>query len=216
MTRVQFAQSRLATSSRIGEPRVRPAPDARQDPRAVLLDRLAGAPPVAALPPPQVDREVVLGQGQPGLHVHHGAQHGAVALAVRDEPEAVHARPCRPGRPQAPAGSGDACSAEARTGEAGSPSAEVIPRARASASAACMTSMGAAAGPERERRRALVEEHQLAIGRGAPRGLGVAEQAGMRVDQVEDEELGHQDLGRDGRLVGGQADRRCVDEHLRL
>ena len=107
ITRVQFAQSRLATSSRIGEPSVRPWRTPDEDPGPVLLDHLPGAAPVAALAPCEVDRQVVLGQREAGRHpFDHGAQHGAVALAGCDEPEAVHVRFCsaagvRPGRARA-------------------------------------------------------------------------------------------------------------------
>ena len=68
-----------------------PVPDAAQDPRPVVLDGLARAATVAALATGEVDGEVVLGEREAGGHaLDHGAQHRAVALAGRDEPEAVH------------------------------------------------------------------------------------------------------------------------------
>ena len=84
ITRVQFAQSRLSTSSRIGEPSVRPCRTPDRISRPVVLDRLAGAAAVATLAAGEVDREVVLGQGEPGGHaLDHGAEHRAMALAGR-------------------------------------------------------------------------------------------------------------------------------------
>ena len=85
-----------------------PVPDAGQDLRPVLLDRLARAAPVPALAPREVDGDVVLGQREPGRHpLDDRAERGAVALAGGQEPEAVHGsrRRCRRAavRPRAPA-----------------------------------------------------------------------------------------------------------------
>ena len=78
---------------------------------------------------------------------------------------------------------------------------------------------GRLAGPQRERRRALVEEHRLAVEHLATGRLGVAQEARLRrvVDEVHDQEVGRDQLARDRR-----SRRRCrptdggVDEHLRL
>ena len=114
-------------------------PDAAQDPRPVVLDGLARAATVAALATGEVDGEVVLGEREAGGHAFdHGAQHRPVALAGRDEPEALHVA-AGAGQPAAGSAAGSAPEASA----AGSPSADRRPLARASASAAPMTSSGA-------------------------------------------------------------------------
>ena len=62
MTPVQFSQSRLAISSRIGEPRVSPWRTPEHDLGPVVLDRLARPATVAALATGEVDRDRVGGQ----------------------------------------------------------------------------------------------------------------------------------------------------------
>ena len=91
MTRVQFSQSRLRTSSRIGEPERPAVADAAEDLGPVLLDGLARPAAVAALAAGEVDREVVLGQGEPGGHALDGRpERLSVRLAGGEEPERGH------------------------------------------------------------------------------------------------------------------------------
>ena len=72
------------------------------------------------------------------------------------------------------------------------------------------------AGPERERRGALMEEHELAVARGRAGRLSLAQQARLRVDEVEHQQVRMQNLRRDRALVTSQPDRRRVDEDAGL
>ena len=91
MTRVQFSQSRFATSSRIGEPSVSPVADAGDDLGPVLLDRLARAAAVAALAAGEVDGELVGRQREPGRDaLERDAERRAVRFAGGQEAESAH------------------------------------------------------------------------------------------------------------------------------
>ena len=124
----------------------RPMPDAAQDLGTVLLDRLARAPAVPALPAREVHRQRVLGQRQARRHaLDRGAKGRSVQFAGGQEAEGGHrSGPWdggRPGRQSAAAGA--AGSAAASGAPAGSPSAERRPPARAATRLSCISASGA-------------------------------------------------------------------------
>ena len=205
MTRVQFSQSRLRTSSRIGEPSVTAVADAAEDLGPVLLDRLARAAAVA---------RAGAGRGRPRGRPRSAPGRPGRPRSWRRAPG--RAIPRRSGSGNAPIGPAVARSRPPSVRRAsrrrlalgrepavcrspvGSPSAERTPPARASASFVCMSSSGAGwpvhsvnaaapwwssiSSPSRDRR---------------PGRRRVAEQPGPGVDQVQDQEVGVEDLGRD-------------------
>ncbi len=133
--------------------------DPAEDLGPVLLDGLARPAAVAALATSQVDRDVVLGQGQAGRHaLDRRPERRSVRLAGGQEPESGHS---------AAAAAGSVASAGAPVG---SPSAERRPPARASASFDLHElERRRLARPQRERGRPLMEEHQLAVRSSSPR-----------------------------------------------
>ena len=115
-----------------------------------------------------------------------------------------------------PAAGSAAGSAPATASAAGSPSADRRPWPGHRPAPPHDLERRGLARPEVERRRALVEQHLPAVRRDAARRRGVAQQPGLRVDQVEHEQLRVEDLGRHRRFVGRQPDRRRVDQDLGL
>ncbi len=196
----------VAHQQQDGEPERPAVADPAQDLGTVLLDRLARPAAVAPLPAGEVDREGVLGQGEPRRHaLDRDPQRRAVRLPGGEEAEGGHSPARRPPPRRAAAFAGRLALGRAQSAgpRLGQLRLHQVERRRL-------------AGPQRERRRALVEQHQLAVRDRGARGLGVPQQPGPRVDEVEHEQVVVEGLGRDRAGVAGQADRCRVDEDLGL
>ena len=125
--------------------------DAGDDVGGVVLDRLAGAAPVAALAAGEVDRQLLGRQGEPGRHaLDDHAERSAVRFAGRQPAQATHPFDAGPSG-QPPPGRPDADPAPAAVGSGspvGSPSAERTPR-RGRSTAPSASRRPVPAGPSR-------------------------------------------------------------------
>ena len=209
-------------------------PDPAEDLGAILLDRLARAAAVAPLPPGEVDREVVGRQRQAGRHaLDRDAQRRAVRFAGGEESEGGHrsrssarravsrARWRSPARRRPPRPSCRRRRLGGRFAVGGRPARLALGRSQPAGP--CLGQLPLhqlercrLAGPQGERRRALVEQHQLAVGDRAAGRRRIAQQAGPGVDEVEHQQVGVERLGRDRAGVAGQPDRGGVDQDARL
>ena len=179
-------------------PERRPCRTPADDLGPVVLDRLARAAAVAALAPGQVDGEAASVSEQPGRHaLDDHPERRAVGFARGQEAQSASARAVSPAwrprsarlrRPSAAGRRGLGDRRAPASSPAGSPSADRTPSARARASACSSPRVARLAGPERERRGALVEEHQLAVERRRPAASASREPRPL-VDQVEHEQV---------------------------
>ena len=184
-----------------GRPERAAVPDPAQDLGAVLLDRLASAAAIALLAARQVDGDGVLRQREAGRDaLDGGPERGSVRLPGGEEAERRH--PLGRGRRRF-AGRFALSGTQATRAGLGELGLHEIQRRRLT-------------GPQRERGGTLVEQHQLPVRDRGACGLCVAQQPGLGIDEIEHEQVVVQRLGRDGADVGGEADRRGVDEHLGL
>ena len=148
-----------------------PVPDAGHDLGAVLLDRLARAAAVAALPPGEVDRQLVGGQGEPRRDaLDDRAERLAVRFARGQEAEGTHRRLVPVAR-SVPTGRSVGRGRGGRDvvrGDAGRLALGRAQPAGARLGELCLHQVERCrlAGPQRERGGTLVEQHQLAVGDG--------------------------------------------------
>ena len=168
--------------------------DPGEDLGPVLLDRLARAAAVAALAPGEVDRELVRGQGEAGRDaLDRDAERLAVRFARGQEaergPSPLRRLAGRAAEPSAGRGRGGRRRAAHRPPARPRPTRS--PPARAPSSARLhQVERRRLPGPQRERGRALVEQHQLAVGDASQPAAAASRRSRVRrVDQVEDEQV---------------------------